>query len=129
MKVNRTKEGTMCEIACAVLLVIMWIVAIVLYKNSPQEVNTHFDITGTPDATGDKITILVIALAGTIATVVALISAYKPNKMVNMPFAVSNNAQFAKMVTMVRVIAMEVACIFIAVILMIGGKMTGTRAM
>ena len=122
MKVNRTKEGTMFEIVCGVLILVMWIVAFVLYKNSPDIVPTHFNATGNVDATGDKITIIVMAIVGTFVTMFALLAAYKPDKAINIPFTVSNTAQYTKMIRMVRVIAVEIAILFIVVILMIGEK-------
>ena len=122
MKVNRTKEGTMFEIVCGVLILVMWIVAFVLFKKSPDTVPTHFNIAGEVDATGDKITIIVMAIVGTIVTIMALLAAYKPDKAINIPFSVSSPTQYVKMMRMVRVIAVEVAILFIIVILMIGEK-------
>lgn len=125
MKVNRTKEGTMFEIVCGVLILVMWIVAFVLYKNSPDIVPTHFNAAGNVDATGDKITIIVMAIVGTFVTMFALLAAYKPDKAINIPFTVSNTAQYTKMIRMVRVIAVEMAALFIVVILMVGEKIVG----
>ena len=125
MKVNRTKEGTMFEVVCGVLVLIMWIVALVLYKNSPDTVPTHFDIAGNADATGDKFAIIIMAIVGTVVTAVSLLAAYKPDRMINIPFEVSTTVQYEKMVRMVRVLAVEMALLFIIVILMVGEKIVG----
>ena len=93
MKVNRTKEGTIFELICGLLILVMWIVAFALYKNSPDTVPTHFDIAGNVDATGDKIVLLVMAVVGTVVTATVLLAAYKPDKAINIPFTVSNTAQ------------------------------------
>ena len=128
MKVNRTKEGTIFELICGLLILVMWIVAFALFKNSPDTVPTHFDIAGNVDATGDKIVLLVMAVVGTIATATVLLAAYKPDKAINIPFTVSSPAQYTKVVRMARLLAVEMALLFIVVILMIGGKVTGVAA-
>ena len=122
MKVNRSKEGTLIELLCALLVIIMWVVAIVLYRQAPEFISTHFDATGHVDGTGSRLVLLLTAAIGTVATALLLVSAYHPDKMINMPMKITSDLQYAKMVLMVRVLAVEIAALFIFMIFLMGGK-------
>ena len=49
-----------------------------------------------------------------------LVSAYFPHKMVNMPFEVTDVRQYAPIVQMTRVLAIEIALLFISIVIMMG---------
>ena len=43
IKVHRTTEGTIFELAFLVLAVIIWVLVILMMKNAPDVIATHFD--------------------------------------------------------------------------------------
>ena len=49
IKVYRTTEGTIFELAFLVLAVIVWVLVILLLKNAPDVIATHFDGNGRPN--------------------------------------------------------------------------------
>ena len=52
IKVNRTKEGTLFEIAFAMLAVIVWALIIWMLIKAPDVISTHFDAHGRPNSYG-----------------------------------------------------------------------------
>lgn len=122
IKVHRTTEGTIFEIVAALLLVVLWVLTVVLWQKSNPTIATHFDLTGTPDGFGSRNHMFVTAVAGTISTVLLLVSAYFP-RFINLPVGISNIRQAATAVRMVRVLAVTVALLFIGIPLsMTSGK-------
>lgn len=123
IKVHRTVEGTIFEIVAAVLLVVLWVLTIVLWQKSDPVVATHFDLSGTPDGFGSRNHMFVTAVAGTLSTVLLLVSAYFP-RHINLPVGIGNIRQTTIAVRMVRVLAVTVALLFIGIPLsMTFGKM------
>lgn len=94
IKVSRTLEGTVFEVVCAVIMIAMWGMAL----TQPSERIMDWLIEG---------------LVGTVITVVELITVYKPD-YINMPFPITNVAQVALTIRMVRVMAVEIALYFAA---------------
>lgn len=118
IRVGRTLEGTIFELVTAVLVVIMWIVAIVLWSRSPETVPTHFDISGSADSYGDRATMLIVPAIGTIVSLLLLVSAYRPAKMINMPVNVRTPRQFMIVIRMTRILAVVITLMFISITLM-----------
>ena len=122
IKVHRTTEGTIFEIVAALLLVVLWVLTVVLWQKSNPTIATHFDLTGTPDGFSSRNHMFVTAVAGTVSTVLLLVSAYFP-RFINLPVGISNIRQAATAVRMVRVLAVTVALLFIGIPLsMTSGK-------
>lgn len=122
IKVHRTTEGTIFEIVAALLLVVLWVLTVVLWQRCNSTIATHFDLTGTPDGFGSRNHMFVTAVAGTVSTVLLLVSAYFP-RFINLPVGISNIRQAATAVRMVRVLAVTVALLFIGIPLsMTSGK-------
>lgn len=118
--VHRTKEGLVFEVISAVLIVLLWVIAVVLFLHSPEKVPTHFGADLEANAIGSKSVLLIMAAVGTFTTILMLVSAYFPHKMVNMPFEVTDVRQYAPIVQMTRVLAIETALLFISVVIMMG---------
>ena len=104
IKVYRTTEGTLFEIAFAIVAIIVWgIVAWMLYRAS-SIVATHFDASGHPNAYGSPLP--PVLLAGIITTVVGIammVTAYYP-RWINMPVEITNIRQVKLLVRFVRVV-------------------------
>jgi uncharacterized membrane protein len=118
--VHRTKEGLVFEVISAVLIVLLWVIAVVLFLHSPEKVPTHFGANLEANAIGSKSVLLIMAVVGTFTTILMLVSAYFPHKMVNMPFEVTDVRQYAPIVQMTRVLAIEIALLFISIVTMMG---------
>ena len=104
IKVYRTAEGTLFEIAFAIVAIIVWgIVAWMLYR-APSIVATHFDASGHPNAYGSPLP--PVFLAGVITTVVGIammVTAYYP-RWINMPVEITNIRQVKLLVRFVCVV-------------------------
>lgn len=120
VKVHRTQEGLMFEVISTVLIVLLWVIAVVLFLHSPEKVPTHFGTDLEANAMGSRSVLLIMAATGTFTTILLLISAYFPHKMVNMPFEITDVRQYAPVVQMTRVLAIEIALLFISIVIMMG---------
>lgn len=105
MKVYRTKEGTIFEIVCAALLVIAW--AIVGYYCLGRQAGL---------TSGIELRTLMVAVLGSLAVVVTLVAAYKPEQLINMPIRLKTSRQYEVAIWLVRIVAVEEALILIAAI-------------
>lgn len=54
------------EWLCAILLGALWVLTIYVYFDMPQTIPTHFNAMGEPDAYGDKGTLFILAVLGTL---------------------------------------------------------------
>ncbi|MBQ5981261.1 MAG: DUF1648 domain-containing protein [Prevotella sp.] len=124
-KVPRTREGTFFEIVTVILILALWAITWYLYRNAPEQVPVRFGLNLNPDTVGSKNTILLMAALGTIFSAGMLVSAYRPDKSVNLPFEFSLPKQYVCVVRMVRLLAVEMAFLFIAVVLMMGTSHVG----
>ena len=92
VKVHRTSEAIIFEIAFAIVAVIVWgIITWMLYR-APDIVPTHFDASGKPNAYGSPSGILIPCIILTIGAVVCMTIAYFPRR-INMPFKITNIRQ------------------------------------
>ncbi|NPD91936.1 DUF1648 domain-containing protein [Xylanibacter muris] len=127
IKVYRTTEGTVFELMGAVIVIILWALTLWFYQTSPDKIPTHFDITGTPDAYGDKSSLILLALTGTAIVTVTLCTAYFP-RLFNTPVKISNAVQYAIAIRMVRIISILCGVMFLMITVMSGcgnERMTG----
>ena len=108
IKVYRTLEGNIFEAVTAVLLIIIWILT---FKELGAAGNVA---AGTTAADGEGAgTILIPNIAVTAATLLLLVSAYFPDRMINLDIKIRNTAQYALVIRMVRVMALETAVMFL----------------
>jgi uncharacterized membrane protein len=108
IKVCRTTEGTIFEIALAVMLMVIGVLIAKMYVAAPDVVPTHFGATGEPNGWGSKSYVLIPCLVIAIGSIFLMISAYFPHKM-NIPVEVSTPRQWALVVRLVRVMALDMA--------------------
>ena len=108
IKVCRTTEGTIFEIVLVVMLVVIGALIAMMYADAPDVVPTHFGPSGEPNGWGSKSGVLIPCLVITIASIFLMVSAYFPHK-VNIPVEVSTPRQWALVVRLVRVMALEMA--------------------
>ena len=102
IKVYRTAEGTLFEIAFAIVAIIVWgIVAWMLYR-APAIVATHFDASGHPNAYGSPLPpVLITGIITTVVGIAMMVTAYYP-RWINMPVRINNIRQVRLLVRFVR---------------------------
>ena len=114
IKVCRTTEGTIFEIVLVVMLVVIGALIAKRYVDAPNVVPTHFGPSGEPNGWGSKSGVLIPSLVITIASIFLMVSAYFPHK-VNIPVEVSTPRQWALVVRLVRVMALEMALLTLSI--------------
>jgi uncharacterized membrane protein len=78
IKVYRTIEGTIFEVAFLILAIIVWGLIIWFVNQAPDIVPTHFDASGNPNAWGSPIGIIFPCSIITISGAAMLILCYFP---------------------------------------------------
>lgn len=78
IKVYRTTEGTIFEVAFLILAIIVWGLIIWFIKQAPDIVPTHFDASGNPNAWGSPTWIIFPCSIMTISGAAMLILCYFP---------------------------------------------------
>ena len=78
IKVYRTKEGTIFEVAFLILALVVWGLIIWFVKQAPDVVPTHFDASGNPNAWGSPLGIVIPCGIITISGAALLILCYFP---------------------------------------------------
>lgn len=103
IKVHRTTEGTVFEVAFAIVAIIVWgIVAWMLYR-APAIVATHFDASGQPNAYGSPLPpVLITGIITTVVGIAMMVTAYHPHR-INMPVKITNIHQAKLLIRSVRV--------------------------
>lgn len=113
VKVERSREGTIFEIAATLLVLAMWVVVLFVALHSGTDTTgAAADMAG--DNAADLAINIVIGLTGTFVVALALVSAYHPDTMVNIPVRVHTAEGWLWVTRMVRVVALELALLFIA---------------
>lgn len=102
VKVHRTTEGTVFEVAFVILAIIVWGLIIWMIHRAPDIVPTHFDASGKPNAYGSPTGLLIPCIILTIGAVVCMVCAYFP-RHINMPFEIRNIRQVELTIRLLRV--------------------------
>ena len=92
VKVHRTTEATVFEVAFVILAIIVWGIIIWMIHRAPDVVPTHVDASGKPNAYGSPTGIIIPCIILTIGAVVCMAIAYFP-RHINMPFKITNIRQ------------------------------------
>lgn len=114
IKVNRTKEGTIFEIAFLVLAVLVWVLVILMLKSAPSVIATHFDGNGHPNGYGSPWGLLVPCLITTVIGAGLLVLAYFPH-LINMPVEVKNVRQYELTIRSTRILALILLLMTLAI--------------
>ncbi len=113
VRVGRTLEGTIFEIAFLVLAILVWAFIVWLMSRAPDTVPTHFNLEGKADSWGSPTTILFPCVVTTVVGACLLLAAYFPHT-VNLPVEVKTPRQVALVIRMVRVMALELLLLTLA---------------
>lgn len=119
IKVGRTTEGTLFELAGAVIIIILWSLTLWFYNNAPELIPTHFDITGKPDGYSDRSSLIILATIGSAIVAGTLCIAYLP-QMISMPVKIRTASQYFIAIRLTRITAMQCGIMFILIAIMSG---------
>ncbi len=114
IKVNRTKEGTVFEIAFLVLAVLVWVLVILMLKSAPSVIATHFDGNGHPNGYGSPWGLLVPCLITTVIGAGLLVQAYYPH-LINMPVEMKTPRQYELGIRSTRVAALTLLLLTLSI--------------
>ena len=104
VKVHRTTEGTIFEIAFVVIAIVVWGLIIWMIHQAPDVVATHFDASGKPNAYGSPAGIAIPCVIITIVAIGLMTTAYFP-RLINMPTKLTNIRQVKLAIRGVRIAA------------------------
>ena len=105
VKVHRTTEGTIFEVAFLVLAVIVWAIIIWQVSKAPNVIATHFDMNGHPNGYGSPWGLMFPCIMTTVVGACLLAAAYFPHT-INVPVEVKTPRQYELLIRMTRIIAL-----------------------
>jgi len=134
IKISLTTTDNFIEAAGWLALLLIWGITFYQFKNLPETIPTHFNITGEADGFGKKSTIFLLPVFGTVLFIGLTILNFFPH-VFNYPVKITpeNAAKQYEMATrLVRVLKLSVLIIFIMIIWMTSAvasaKMNGLAA-
>ena len=95
-------EGTIFEIAFAIVAIVVWGLIIWLVHQAPDIVPTHFDASGKPNAYGSPAGVTIPCIILTIAAISLMVLAYFP-RHINMPYKITNIQQVKLAIRQLRI--------------------------
>ena len=123
IKVYRTTEATVFEVAFAIVAIVVWGMIIWLVHRAPDIVPTHFDASGKPNAFGSPAGATIPCVILTIGAVVMMVLAYFP-RHINMPFRITNIKQVELAIRQLRIVGITFLFLPLAVAYMMLGMKT-----
>lgn len=123
IKVHRTLEGTVLEIAFAIVAIIVWGIIIWLVHRAPDIVPTHFDASGKPNAYGSPAGVTIPCVILTIVAISMMVIAYFP-RHINMPFEITNIRQVTLVIRQLRIVGITSLFLPLALAYMMLGMKT-----
>ena len=127
VKVHRTLEATVFEIAFAIVTVIVWGIIIWMIQQAPDIVPTHFDASGKPNAYGSPSGIIIPCIILTAVAILCMGIAYFP-RHINMPFKITNIRQVELTIRFTRVMGITLLLMPLAVVYMMLGMSSPSPA-
>ena len=121
VKVHRTTEGTIFEVAFTIMAIVVWGLIILMVKQAPDIIPTHFDGAGRPNAYGSPSEIIIPCIIVTMAAISLMIIAYFP-RYINMPNEITNIRQVELVIRMSRIMGL----VLLALTLVIGWTSLGS---
>ena len=114
IKVNRTKEGTVFEIAFVMLAVVVWALIIWMLCKAPDVVATHFDGRGHPNGYGSPWGLVIPCIITTVVGAGLLVVAYHPH-LINMPVEMKTTRQYELGIRSTRVAALTLLLLTLSI--------------
>lgn len=114
IKVNRTKEGTVFEIAFVMLAIVVWALIIWMICKAPDVVATHFDGRGHPNGYGSPWGLVIPCIITTVVGAGLLVVAYHPH-LINMPVEMKTPRQYELGIRSTRVAALTLLLLTLSI--------------
>ena len=114
VKVHRTTEGTIFEVAFLVLAVIVWAIIIWQVSKAPNVIATRFDMNGHPNGYGLPWGLMFPCIMTTVVGACLLAAAYFPHT-INVPVEVKTPRQYELLIRMTRIIALIMLLLTLAI--------------
>ena len=114
IEVHRTNEGTIFEVAFAILAVTVWALIIWMLSKAPDVIATHFDGNGRPNGYGSPWGLLVPCIITTVVGAGLLGVAYRPH-LINMPVEMKNLRQYELAIRSTRIAALLLLLVTLAI--------------
>ena len=114
IEVHRTTEGTIFEVAFAILAVTVWALIIWMLSKAPDVIATHFDGNGRPNGYGSPWGLLVPCIITTVVGAGLLVVAYRPH-LINMPVEMKNLRQYELAIRSTRIMALMMLLLTLAI--------------
>ena len=114
IEVHRTTEGTIFEVAFAILAVTVWALIIWMLIKAPDVIATHFDGNGRPNGYGSPWGLLVPCIITTVVGAGLLVVAYRPH-LINMPVEMKNLRQYELAIRSTRIAALLLLLVTLAI--------------
>ena len=102
VKVHRTTEGTIFEIAFDIVAIVVWGIIAWLIHQAPDIVPTHFDGAGNPNAFGSPTSVIIPCAILTIVAMGCMVIAYYP-RLINTTTKITNIRQVELSIRSIRV--------------------------
>ncbi len=114
VKVHRTTEGTVFEVAFAIVALVVWGIIAWLIHQAPDIVPTHFDGAGNPNAYGSPVGIIIPCAILTIVAIGLMVLAYYP-RLINTTTKITNIRQVELTIRSTRVAGITLLLLALAV--------------
>jgi len=89
VRVPRTIADKIMEVVAAILLVLIWGLAVIFYHKLPDIIPIHFNVLGEADKWGNKGYLFFMASIATLAMIGTGVSSYFPTRMTNFPIRIT----------------------------------------
>ena len=128
IRMSRTKEGTIFEIACLMLNILLWIMAAWMWSKLPDTVPTHFDASGHPNQYSGKAFGLIFPCAiCAFVSILIMLSVYLPSKNIS-GTQITNITQMVWVARGLRIIGVLMPLLFMSIFGVIGYETLGWPA-
>ena len=114
VKVHRTTEGTVFEVAFAIVALVVWGIIVWLIHQAPDIVPTHFDGAGNPNAYGSPMSVIIPCGILTIVAIGLMVIAYYP-RLINTTTKITNIRQVELTIRSTRVAGITLLLLALAV--------------
>ena len=114
VKVHRTTEGTIFEVAFLVLAVIVWAIIIWQVSKAPNVIATHFDMNGHPNGYGSPWGLVIPCVITPVVGAGLLLVAYHPH-LINMPVEMKTPQQYELGIRSTRVAALTLLLLTLSI--------------
>ena len=114
IKIYRTTEGTIFEVAVVILAIIVWGLIIWFVHQAPDIIPTHFDTSGKPNAWGSPAGILIPCALISLSGIVVMILCYFP-KAFNLSEKYKTPRNYALSIRMMRILGLLMQLLTLAI--------------